>query len=180
MRPSARLLAHHCRQLGPLVAPSCISSQSSWPMGIVGNRGAVGGPRGAAGGQPWAGLGGSGLLWRVKNQAFTHTRSDNRGSSRPTPGPTTCQTLSTPCVPALYTGTQPAKPLGITGCPAGQWTNTWPPGQSRGPAGPPGGVSGPPRRVCVTHSHFWAKIVTTVHHRQPHSTYDAHLVNRGE
>ena len=104
-------------------------------------------------------VGGSGLLWRVNNQASTHTPSGNRGNNRPTPGPTTCQPLSNPCVPALYTGTQPAKPLGITGCPAGQWTSAGPLDKAEAQQGPPGGVL-EPRRVCVTHSHFWAKIVT--------------------
>ena len=76
----------------------------------------------------------------------------------------------------------------------GQTQAPWP--KQSPPGAPQGGVAAP-RRVCVTHSHFWAKIVTLDSPR-PHShfwakivtpssppvhpppTYDAHLVNRGK
>ena len=204
-RPSARLPPEHGGRLGPSVAPSCNSSQSSHPVGIVGICGLIGGPRGAAGGQPrvtWGEPGVSGLLWRVNNQATTcpPPASPWRRLPHPSPDhlPPQSQPLSNPRVPALHTGTRPPKPLGITGCPAGHWTNKATldtAGPTAGPPGPPQGGVPEPRRVCVSHSHFWAKIVTLssptvhpnfpqVHHypppSSPPSTYDAHLVNRSE
>ena len=73
----------------------------------------------------------------------------------------------------------------------GQTQAPWP--KQSFPEPPQGGVLAA-RRVCVTHSHFWTKIVTLTHpqltpssppaHPQltpgpPPPTYDAHLVNRG-
>jgi hypothetical protein len=80
------------------------------------------------------------------------------------------------------------------------WLSSWPMdrgtplGLAGARQGPPGGVLAA-RKVCVTHSHFWAKKVTLTHLGPPHifgpkksppahphpplSTYDAHLVNRG-
>ena len=132
-------------------------------------------------------IGGSGLLWRVNNQASTHTPSGNRGNSRPTPGPTACRPLSNPCVPAVDTGTRLAKPLGITGCPAGQWTSAGPLDKAEAQQGPPGGGAGAPQGMRNpftflgqnSHPQF-----TTIYPPStptpPHPTYDAHLVNRGE
>ena len=125
-------------------------------------------------------IGGSGLPCRVNNQASTHTPSGNRGSSRPDPRPdhrpAQAQPLSNPGVPAVDTGTQPPKPLSITGCPAGHWTNTWPPGQSRDPVGPPRGGVGAPQGMRNpftflgqnTHPQFTPSS-PPVHHRPPPS-----------
>jgi hypothetical protein len=112
-----------------------------------------------------------------------HTPSDNRGSPLLPTRPQPARPPAVPGVPAVDTGTQPAKPLGITGCPAGHWTNKSPLAKAETRQGPQRGVCDA-RRVCVTHSHFWAKIVTPVHPsahpRPPLSTYDAHLVNKGK
>ena len=107
----------------------------------------------------WGVTFGSGLGGRVNPPLSTHTPSGNRGSHQPQASPTPCCPLSNPCVPVTDAGTQRAKPLGITGCPEPHWTQDPPGPRLEPPEGPPGGVSGP-RRVCVTHSHFWAKILT--------------------
>ena len=122
---------------------------------------------------------------RVNPPLSTHTPSGNRKSPRPQAHPTPCRPLSNPCVPVTDAGTQPAKPLGITGCPEPHWTQDPPGARLDPPEGPPGGVSGP-RRVCVTHSHFWAKIAPQfplcsppAHPRPLPLFHDAHQVNRG-
>ena len=122
-------------------------------MGIVGNPGAAGGR--------WGLLGVSGFLGRLNDPPSVQVLSALHLHALSHPRPTPCQPLPSPCVPALSTGTQLAKPLGMTGCPAGQWTSKAPLAKAGDRQGPPGGVL-EPRRVCVTHSHFWAKIVT--HH----------------
>ena len=114
-----------------------------------------------------------------------HPRPDHQ----PTPGPTTSQPWRT-CSAHRYAAAQ---------TPWYHWLASWPLDKqgrlghgratSRTARATPGGVL-EPRRVCVTHSHFWAKILTpnsprspftflgqnsrpkltTVHHRPPPST----------
>ena len=108
----------------------------------------------------WGEFGVSGFLGRLNGPPSVQVLSADHLHTPCHPRPTPCQPLSTPCVPALSTGTRPAKPLGITGCPRGHWTQQPPPVPPAGPAGPPRGGVLEPRRVCVSHSHFWTKIVT--------------------
>ena len=179
------LPGEHGRSIGLSVARSCIASQSSHPVGIVGNRGLIGGLRGSAGGQPWGDLGlvgVSGLLWRVNNQATTYTPSGNRGNSRPTPAPNTSHPRPSPCPALAYLLCTQVRgrpnplvslavqlAIGQTGPP---WTRQ---GQQQGRQDHPRGGVPEPRRVCVSHSHFWAKIVTPsspqVHHCPPPSPH---------
>jgi hypothetical protein len=155
------------------VAYSRNSLQSSHPMGEAGNRGRV---------EPTWGK--KGLPGRINTPVLVqalpavhlHTFSHLEADHRPTPvhpWRTCCRhryaTSQTPCHYWLA-----SRPM----------DKRRPPGQSRGSAGPPQGGVCDARKVCVTHSHFWAKIVTPVHPpahpRPPLSTYDAHLVNKGK
>ena len=115
----------------------------------------------------WGEPGVSGFLGRLNGPPSVQVLSAVHLHTPSHPRPTPCQPLSTPCAPVSSAGTQLAKPLGMTGCPAGQWTNKAPLAKARDQQDPPGGVL-EPRRVCVTHSHFWAKIVT---HHPPRSPF---------
>jgi len=53
----------------------------------------------------------------------------------------------------------------------GGWTQQAPQGPAKGSAGPPRGGVSDARRVSVTHSHFWTKIVTFLHPNSPHCPF---------
>ena len=125
-------------------------------------------------GPAWGELGGSGLLWRINDQASTHSPSGNRGSSRPTqprPPANPCPPLEYLLYPQVRNQPNPLVLLAVQ-WPAGQTQGPWP--KQRFGRPPQGGVSAP-RRVCVTHSHFWTKIVTPAH-SSPHSHFWAKIV----
>jgi len=122
----------------------------------------------------------SGLLQRANGPPSVQALSADHLHTPCYPRPTPSRTLSTPCVPVFDAGTQELKPLGMTGCPASQWTEAGPLGLARARRSPPGGGDGRPQgmRNPFTfldqnshlnsprpHSHFWAKIIT--HHPPP-------------
>ena len=131
----------------------------------------------------WSGwIWGSGFGGRVNSPATTHTPSGNSRSPHLPPGSTTCQPLPAPCVPAVDTGTQGPKPLGMTGCPGGHWTKAPPPTLDKAPSRPPMGGTWPPQGMRNPLTFLGQN--THPDSPQPTSSpptpiYDAHLVNRG-